>query len=60
MQEDRAGWDKALSDMAVPMHPAHIGAVCREVFPADSVLVADGGNATIWAMFYHRSRCPTR
>jgi acetolactate synthase-1/2/3 large subunit len=58
MQEDRAGWDKALSDMAVPMHPAHIGAVCRELFPADSVLVADGGNATIWAMFYHKVTVP--
>lgn len=35
------------------MNPAHIGAVCREVFAEDTVLVADGGNATIWAMFYH-------
>jgi len=58
MQEERAGWDKALSDMAVPMHPAHIGAACREVFPEDSVLVADGGNATIWAMFYHQVTVP--
>jgi acetolactate synthase-1/2/3 large subunit len=58
MQEERAGWEKALSDMAVPMHPAHIGAACREVFPEDSVLVADGGNATIWAMFYHRVTVP--
>ncbi len=58
MREDREGWDKALADMAVPMHPAHIGAVCRELFPADSVLVADGGNATIWAMFYHRVTVP--
>ena len=58
MAEERAGWDKALSDMAVPMHPAHIAAVCREVFPEDSVLVADGGNATIWAMFYHRVTVP--
>ena len=58
MKEDREGWDKALSDMAVPMHPAHIGAVCREVFPEDSVLVADGGNATIWAMFYHQVNVP--
>jgi acetolactate synthase-1/2/3 large subunit len=58
MQEDRRGWDKALADMAVPMHPAHIGAVCREVFPADSILVADGGNATIWAMFYHQVNVP--
>ena len=58
MTEDRTGWDKALADMAIPMHPAHIGAVCREVFPEDSVLVADGGNATIWAMFYHRVTVP--
>ncbi len=58
MKEERAGWDKALTDMAVPMHPAHIGAACREVFPADSVLVADGGNATIWAMFYHHVTVP--
>ena len=58
MKEERAGWDKALADMAVPMHPAHIGAACREVFPADSVLVADGGNATIWAMFYHHVTVP--
>ena len=58
MRDDREGWDKALADMAVPMHPAHIGAVCRELFPEDSVLVADGGNATIWAMFYHRVTVP--
>ncbi len=58
LQEDRAGWDKALSDLAVPMHPAHIGAVCRELFPQDSVLVADGGNAAIWAMFYHQVNVP--
>ena len=58
MQQDRAGWDKALADMAIPMHPAHIGTVCRELFPEDSVLVADGGNATIWAMFYHKVTVP--
>ncbi len=58
MREDRAGWDKALADMAIPMHPAHIGSVCREVFPEDSVLVADGGNTVIWAMFYHKVTVP--
>ena len=60
MNEDRAGWDKALSDMAVPMHPAHIASVCGEVFPPDTVLVADGGNATIWAMFYYQAKVPNR
>ena len=58
MKDEREGWDKALSDMSVPMHPAHIAAVCRKVFPEDSVLVADGGNATIWAMFYHQVNVP--
>ena len=58
MQDERAGWDKALADVAIPMHPAHIGAVCRELFAPDSVLVADGGNATIWAMFYHKVIVP--
>jgi acetolactate synthase-1/2/3 large subunit len=58
MSEDRAGWDKALGDMAVPMHPAHIASVCGEVFPQDTVLVADGGNATIWAMFYYQAKVP--
>ena len=58
MQDERAGWDKALADVAIPMHPAHIGAVCGELFPPDSVLVADGGNATIWAMFYHQVKVP--
>ena len=58
MKDERAGWDKALADMAVPMHPAHIGAACRRVFAEDTVLVADGGNATIWAMFYHQVTVP--
>ncbi|MFO1294172.1 MAG: thiamine pyrophosphate-binding protein [Rubrivivax sp.] len=60
MQDDRAGWDKALADASVPMHPAHIAAVCGRVFPQGSVLVADGGNATIWAMFHHRAEVPNR
>ncbi len=60
MHDDRAGWDKALADQAVPMHPAHIAGVCGRVFPKDSVLVADGGNATIWAMFHHRAELPNR
>ena len=58
MQKDRAGWDKALADMATPTHPAHVANACQAVFPEDTVLVADGGNATIWAMFYHRVTVP--
>ncbi|ODU09133.1 MAG: thiamine pyrophosphate-binding protein [Rubrivivax sp. SCN 71-131] len=58
IRDDRAGWDKALADMRVPMHPAHIAHACAKVFPRDSVLVADGGNATIWAMFHHAAQAP--
>lgn len=58
--EDRAGWDKALRDDEVPMHPAHIASTCRAHFPEDTVLVADGGNAAIWTMFYHSALVPNR
>ncbi|MCC7098859.1 MAG: thiamine pyrophosphate-binding protein [Rubrivivax sp.] len=58
IRDDRADWDKALADMRIPMHPAHIASACAKVFPPDSVLVADGGNATIWAMFHHPARVP--
>ncbi|MDH5233835.1 MAG: thiamine pyrophosphate-binding protein [Gemmatimonadota bacterium] len=51
---ERAGWDEALRNQDVPMHPAHVAAACRTAFPDDAVLVADGGNAAIWTMFYHR------
>lgn len=60
MAADREGWDKALSDQSIPLNPAHIATSCAQVFPADSVLVADGGNATIWAMFYHQVQVPNR
>ncbi len=55
---DRAQWDRALADDAVPMHPAHIASTCRALFPPQTVLVADGGNAAIWTMFHHRMDVP--
>lgn len=58
--DERAGWDKALGDMSEPMNPAHIATICDQLFPQDSVLVADGGNAAVWAMFYHKARVPNR
>lgn len=60
LADERAGWDKALADMREPMNPAHIATICGELFPEDSVLVADGGNAAVWAMFYHKARVPNR
>lgn len=55
---DRAEWDEALRDTGIPMHPAQVASACRALFPAESVLVADGGNAAIWTMFYHRVTQP--
>lgn len=60
MAKERADWEKALADLSEPVHPAHIATVCNELFPVDSVLVADGGNAAVWAMFYHQARIPNR
>jgi acetolactate synthase I/II/III large subunit len=56
--EERAKLDEKLADMTVPMNPAHVGHVCQQVFPPESVLVADGGNAAVWAMMFTESRVP--
>ena len=58
MRAERAKLDEKLEDKAVPMNPAHIAHVCQQLFPDDSILVADGGNATIWTMFFHEIRVP--
>ncbi len=56
--KDRARWDRALEERQAPMNPAHVAHACGEVFPADAIQVADGGNAAIWAMFYSKVRAP--
>jgi len=48
--------DEQLQDMAVPMHPAHVPHTCQQVFAEDAIVVADGGNTTIWAQFFHEVR----
>jgi acetolactate synthase-1/2/3 large subunit len=55
---DRAKLNEKLSDKSVPMITAHVASVCREVFDDDAVVVFDGGNAAVWANFYHRIRVP--
>ncbi|MCU0596448.1 MAG: thiamine pyrophosphate-binding protein [Desulfobacterota bacterium] len=55
---DRAELDKKLQDSGSPMVTAHVGHICREVFPDDAVAVFDGGNAAVWANFYHQVRVP--
>jgi len=58
VREERAKLDEKLEDMAVPMNPAHVAHVCQQAFPEHSVLVADGGNAAVWAMMFSESRVP--
>jgi acetolactate synthase-1/2/3 large subunit len=56
--EERRKLDEKLQDFAVPMNPAHVAHACEQVFPPESVLVADGGNAAVWAMMFTSSRVP--
>jgi acetolactate synthase-1/2/3 large subunit len=55
---DRAELDKKLQDSGSPMITAHVGHICREMFPEDAVAVFDGGNTAVWANFYHQVRVP--
>jgi acetolactate synthase-1/2/3 large subunit len=55
---ERAKLDEKLADLSVPMNPAHVAHVCEQVFPEQSVLVADGGNAAVWTMMFTKSRVP--
>ncbi|OGA22897.1 MAG: thiamine pyrophosphate-binding protein [Betaproteobacteria bacterium RIFCSPLOWO2_02_FULL_67_19] len=57
-RRDRERWDKALEEQQSPMNPAHVAHACGKVFPEDTVFVADGGNAAVWAMFYSKARVP--
>src|SRR5690625_3854915 len=52
-RKDREKLNKKLADEDIPMNPAHVPALCKEVFPDESPVIFDGGNATIWANFYY-------
>jgi acetolactate synthase-1/2/3 large subunit len=52
----RRSLDKVLEDREVPMVTAHVGAVCRELFDDDAVMVFDGGNTAVWGNFYSQVR----
>jgi acetolactate synthase-1/2/3 large subunit len=58
MRGERAKLDEKLADRAVPMNSSHIAHACQALFPDDAILVADGGNSTIWTMFFHEVRVP--
>ena len=58
MKKQRGKLDKSLEDLGVPLVTAHVAAACQEFFDDDAVFVADGGNTTIWGMFFHQARTP--
>jgi len=54
----RATLDEVRAKETELVHSATVAHVCREVFDDDAVLVADGGNATVWANMFHEVRAP--
>ncbi len=56
--KNRAELDKQLQHKGTPMCTAHIPHVCDKVLPEDSIAVIDGGNAAVWAHFFHEARTP--
>lgn len=56
--KEREKLNSNLDDRSNPMYPGHMAAIARELLPADTILVADGGNTTIWANFFWDIRKP--
>jgi len=54
--KQRAKLDKSLKDLADPLVTAHVARACQDFFDDDAVYIVDGGNTTIWGMFYHEMR----
>lgn len=52
----RAKLDESGSAESLPMHSSHVARICQSTFAEDAILVADGGNTTIWAQFFHEVR----
>ncbi len=50
--------DKHLMDGSVPMASAHVPHVCQQIFDDDAIVVIDGGNTSIWGLFFHQVRTP--
>lgn len=56
--KNRKKLDQHLEDMAVPMNPAHVPAICQDVFPEETTFVLDGGNTVIWSNFFYQVNKP--
>jgi acetolactate synthase-1/2/3 large subunit len=55
-EAQREELNMALTEDIDPMNPAHVGSICRKVFPDDAISVFDGGNAAVWGNFYSEVR----
>jgi len=58
VRKHRAKLDRHLEDRAAPMNTAHVAAACQRALPDDAPLILDGGNAAVWANFFHQVRAP--
>ena len=54
----RAQLDKNLMDGSVPMASAHVPHICQQIFDDDAIVVIDGGNTSIWGLFFYQVRTP--
>ena len=54
----RSQLDKNLQDGSIPMASAHVPHICQQIFDDDAILVIDGGNTTIWGLFFHQVKTP--
>jgi len=54
----RSQLDKHLLDSSTPMASAHVPHICRQIFDDDAIVVIDGGNTSIWGLFFHQVRTP--
>ncbi len=54
----RSQLDKNLQDGSIPMASAHVPQICQQIFDDDAIMVIDGGNTTIWGLFFHQVRRP--
>jgi len=54
----RSQLDKHLMDGGSPMASAHVPHICRKIFNDDAIVVIDGGNTSIWGLFFHQVRTP--
>ncbi|MCG6882046.1 MAG: thiamine pyrophosphate-binding protein [Deltaproteobacteria bacterium] len=54
----RSQLEKHLSDGSSPMASAHVPHICQDIFDDDAIAVIDGGNTSIWGLFFHQVKRP--